>query len=465
MFLKSIRIVNFRGIKDLTLLLDDVCVLIGENNSGKSTILDALRTCLTRSFSRRGSSFDEYDYHLDGPAAEPSKAPPIEITLTFSEQKEDEWPEEISQMLSAAEQVDGNLRCVILRIRSLFDATLKEFAAEYDFLDLAGNALIKAKNPRFLINLQQLVPTFYLASLRDAAQEFRPRSQFWGPFVKSLNLDDNARQEIETALSDLNKRILDGHEGFATVKTHLEKTAKMISLGSVDPVLIEAMPSKAFDVLSRAQISLTTKSGARVPIIRHGNGTQSLAIICLFDAFLQARLASSYGKHATPLLAIEEPEAHLHPSATKAVGEMLQLLSGQKVITTHSGDLLAGIPLKKLRRLRRKGDQVCVHQIVDGLLSDDDLAKLDYKVRADRGSLLFARCWLLVEGETEGTFLAECARIHGCDLYAEGISCVEFSQVGVEKYIKLADQLGIEWFVLAETTLPGRTTSDQRSCS
>ena len=62
MFLSQIDIKNFRGIEELSLPLDDLCVLIGENNSGKSTILDALRICLTRSLARRGSVFEEYDY-------------------------------------------------------------------------------------------------------------------------------------------------------------------------------------------------------------------------------------------------------------------------------------------------------------------------------------------------------------------------------------------------------------------
>ncbi|EKM98097.1 ATP-dependent endonuclease, partial [Acidocella sp. MX-AZ02] len=235
----------------------------------------------------------------------------------------------------------------------------------------------------------------------------------------------------------------------------LKKAADLIPLGAGEPVTIEALPTKIFDILSRTQISLSSKSGARIPITRHGNGAQSLAVICLFDAFLQSRLESSYGEHAEPLLALEEPEAHLHPSAAKAVGTMLQTLSGQKIITTHSGDLLAGVPLTKIRRLSRRNGEIRVHQIGEGVFTKEELRKLDYQVRLSRGSLLFSRCWLLVEGETEGTLLPECARILGCDLDAEGISCIEFSQVGVEKIIKLADQLGIAWFVVADNDQAG----------
>ncbi|MGE6699480.1 ATP-dependent nuclease [Hyphomonas sp. NPDC076900] len=461
MFLSHIEIRNFRGIEELVLELDDVCVLIGENNAGKSSVLDALRLCLTRSLTRKGSVFEEYDYHLSDGVSEPSKAAPIEILLRFREQSEDEWPDEISQQLSDAEQVDSEgLRSVTLRVRSGFDAVIGDFATEYDFLDLAGNPLIKAKNPRHIINLQQLVPTFYLASLRDAAQEFRARSSFWGPFVRSMQLEEDDRNELEAALSDLNKKVLEKHTAFETVKERLEKTAKLVPLGETEPVSIEALPSKIFDILSRTQVNLASKTGARIPIMRHGNGTQSLAVICLFDAFLQSQLEDGYGEHAVPLLALEEPEAHLHPSAIKAVGEMLRALSGQKLISTHSGELLAGVPLSKIRRLCRKDGKVCVHRISQGVLTDEEIGKLDYKVRTTRGSLLFSRCWLLVEGETEASLIPECATAMGIDLYAEGVSCIEFSQVGVEKFIKLADQLGIDWMVMCDGDAEGQKYAD-----
>ncbi|OQW91332.1 MAG: hypothetical protein BWK79_17130, partial [Beggiatoa sp. IS2] len=182
----------------------------------------------------------------------------------------------------------------------------------------------------------------------------------------------------------------------------------------------------------------------------HGEGTQSLAVIGLFDAFLGAKLTEEYNQNTVPILALEEPEAHLHPSAIRAVAKMLQSLKGQKIMTTHSGELVAGVPLTKLRRLRRKDGEIKVYQLTEDALTENELHKLDYHVRLTRGNLLFARCWLLVEGETEPTIFNECGRIMGRDLFVQGVCCVEYAQVGVEKFIKLANQLGIEWLVVAD---------------
>lgn len=454
MFLQQVEIANFRGIKNLLIVFDDVTVLIGENNTGKTTILDALQLCLSRSLTRKGGIFTEYDYHLPDKDSQPSDAEPIEISFRFAEKKEGEWPDEVIQMLSEAIQVDEEGRqSLTLRVTSRFDELLDDFNTVWDFLDSSGHPLPKAKNPRNVFQLQQLAPVFYLAALRDAVQEFRPRSQFWGPFVRTMKIESELREELEKDLSELNKRILDAHRSFDSVKERLKNTTKLMPLGNEESVIIEALPGKVFDMLSRTQVMLTSKTGARLPIGRHGEGTQSLAVICLFDAFLQSRLEEGYDKHTAPILALEEPESHLHPSAIRSVAGMLQKLKGQKVIATHSGDLVASVPLASLRRLRRKDGVITIHQVQAGVL---DLNKLDYHLRLTRGNLLFSHCWILVEGEADHIVFNECSRINGHDLFSEGVCCVEFSTAGVEQFIKLADQLGIDWLVVADNDHAGQ---------
>lgn len=221
MRLVQVDIENFRGIKSISIPLDDTTVLIGENNSGKSSVLDAVQMCLSRSLTRKASQFSEYDYHLRSKDDQPASADPIRITLRFKERKENEWPDAVLQALSPALQVDADdgLNTLTLRVTSGFDANIGDFAMQWDFLDGAGNPMVgEAKNPRLVFLLQQFVPVFYLSALRDAAQEFRPRSQFWGPFVRSLRIEDEVRQQLEETLSELNQRVLDAHTSFADVK-------------------------------------------------------------------------------------------------------------------------------------------------------------------------------------------------------------------------------------------------------
>ncbi len=78
MRLTTVKIRNFRCIKDLAVDLDETTVLIGENNSGKTAFLEAVRICLERLRGRGRGPLDEYDYHLPDDASTPVDAAPIE---------------------------------------------------------------------------------------------------------------------------------------------------------------------------------------------------------------------------------------------------------------------------------------------------------------------------------------------------------------------------------------------------
>lgn len=461
MFIDQIEIKNFRGVRNLALELDETTVLIGENNTGKSTILAALETCLSRNLTRRGGAFSEYDYHLPARDSQPTESDVIEVTLRFVERYVNEWPDGVVQTLAAAVQAaDDGRQSVIFRVQSSYDDFLEDFVTSWAFLDLAGNELVGARTPANLIALQQLAPVFYLSALRDSAQEFRPRGQFWSPFVRSLKMDPDVRRELEDELADLNQRVLDANESFSLVEERLGNTAKMVPLASDDAVGIEAIPSRVFDIMSRTQVLLSSTTGARLPIGRHGEGTQSLAVICLFDAFLHSRLEDAYREHTSPILALEEPEAHLHPSATHSVGALLQDLPGQKIVATHSGDLVGACPITSLRRLRRKDGEITVYSLEEGVLSDDENRKINHHIRSSRGSALFARSWLLVEGEADRLIFEGCARVLGRDLLYEGVSCIEFQQVGsVDIFTKFADSMGIEWHVVSDNDDAGTRTA------
>jgi len=102
MKLAEIKIENFRGIRSINLPLDKLTVFIGENKTGKSTVLEAIRLVLTRSFGvRRGGQFTEYDFHLKDTHATPQTADPISIVLHFAEEQENEWPGAVYQTAPA----------------------------------------------------------------------------------------------------------------------------------------------------------------------------------------------------------------------------------------------------------------------------------------------------------------------------------------------------------------------------
>ena len=458
MLLKTLSIENFRGITKLDLKLARTTVLIGENNTGKTSILEAIHTCLTRGLGRRALPFSEYDFHLATDDSDPADAPPVVLTLTFEESKQDEWPDQIAQAFPGAIQTldDDRLR-LTFRVSAKYEGDSKGIAVEWAFLDRNGNQLPTARQQKLVTDLQQLAPLFLLTASREASQHFQAKSSFWAPFTRNLEVTDEKRREIEEQIGQINQSVLDSHRPFDALKDRIAKVGTLVPLSATDLVSVEAVPTRIFDMLARTQVKLASRTGAPLPMAQHGAGTQSLAVLFLFEAFLQSRLAEAYDEHAEPILALEEPESHLHPSAIRALWSSLDELPGQKIIATHSGDLLAAVPVLAIRRLARRNGKVEVFRVQDSTLDEREQQKVSYHVRSKRGALLFARCWLLVEGETEFTMLPELGRAAGHDFELSAVACVEFAQCGLKPLIKVAQDLGIEWHVIADGDAAGAT--------
>ena len=438
---------NFRGITSLDLALGDTTVLIGENNTGKTAVLDALRFALRDIRSRRGCAFDAYDFHLQRATSEPTSSPAIGIRLTFREDVAGDWGDKRLARLDRAKiaQIDSNgCATVILKVGARFDSTKQEFVQDWEFQNLDGAPLTGVADIAVGI-LQSEVSYYYLAALRDAARHFDAKGTFWRPFLKESQLTAEKRIEIETKLSELNDLIISSHASFSQVVSRLTEVKNVVSMYGEDLVSIDAVPERLFDMLAKAQVNLNTDTGAKIPVRRHGEGIQSLAVLTLFNAFLQA------WNKGDPIVALEEPEAHLHPSAVRALWLLIEKIPGQKIISTHSGDLLSEVPSEAVIRLYKAAGVVSASRLKDVNLSFDDTRKFNFHIRRARGELLFARCWILGEGETEATLITEVARDLNKDLERAGVRFVAYQAgVSLETCLRVANGLGIHWVVLAD---------------
>ena len=446
MRITELQIRNFRGIRSLNLQLGPVTVLIGENNSGKTSVLDALKLCLRDLGPRRHTVFDAMDFHLPNRSAEPSTAEPIQIEVTFSDATGEEWPDELVGALNRARilQVDDNGRHhVRLRVTCKYDQATRDFVQDWSFLDIKGEALQRPRgNP--LRTLQDGVRYFYLTALRDAARHFDAKGPFWKPFLQDSQLSPDEKAEVERRLEEVNDLVVSSHTSFEKVRAGLKHVQSVVPLATDEAVSIEAVPGRTSDMLARARVQLGTTTGAKIPLGRHGEGTQSLAVLMLFSAFLQAQTEGS------TVLALEEPEAHLHPSAIRSLWQLMLGFTGQKLISTHSGQLLAETDINDVRRLARTPRGIKAFQVTPGLLTKEETRKFNYHVQWAHGDLLFARCWLLVEGQTEIWVYPAAARTLDLNLHREGIRVVDFSQSDVGMLTKVANALGIAWYCVGD---------------
>ncbi len=453
MRLSKITIDNFRGIKHMEVELDrDMTVLVGENNVGKTSVLEALRLCLDVVKSDKTCNFSEYDFYRDDTRTGLETCEPVSITLSFLESEEHLWHEHVTQALN--EVIVGSDYSVIkFRVTAQFDVDTGQPVQSWSFLDDADNELVGRAGA--IKELRRLRPFFFQTALRAARDQFHGQSTYWASFLKNRDIDETTQRALEEELYQVNQKIVDAHTSFRDVTEEVKRISDLVSVGQTDAVTVDPAPADVYKALRYTDVNLLTASNAKIPIRSHGEGTQSLSVLLLFSAYLKTRLQADVDRYADPIIAIEEPEAHLHPNAVRAVWQLLNDLPGQKIVATHSGDILSEVPVSKLRRMSRDGDITQCMSLPDGLLTDEELRKLNHHVRRNRGELFFARCWLLVEGETDVSVFTDCAPMLGIDLHRAGVRIVEYSQVDQNAFIKLADALGIRWFLVSDGDAEG----------
>jgi len=131
----------------------------------------------------------------------------------------------------------------------------------------------------------------YLSALRDPSDEFSSRSQFWGPILRSLNISEAQAKSLGEELQKLNEALLRADPRLEQVRSTLDNIQKVVSLGSNQAASIQALPFRPWELLSRSEVVLrASNSGAGLPLARHGQGIQSLAVLFLFQAYLDVLL-------------------------------------------------------------------------------------------------------------------------------------------------------------------------------
>lgn len=357
MRITRIEIENFRSIRHLAVDLGDTTVFVGPNNAGKTAILDALRIALTRRWGQRGSGFNEYDIHLADDKADPKTSTGVSIELRSEESEPGEWPETIAANFGDIAQPDPitGRHSVTLRTRCAWSEETGVFEPSWEFLGTRREPL--ADSSERIANLEQFrryLPIFYLDALRDADDEFSPRSsQFWRQLLKALEIPPDIESDTLEVLDQLNRRLLEADPRLGQIAGTLSGTTRIAASDREGNLDLRMVPLKTWDLLSRAEIVLRNEPASPLlPLRRQGQGIQSLSVIFLFQAFVEHLLQELHEPESVPVLALEEPETHLHPQAVRTLWHHVSDLPGQKIVTTHSPYFVQQVPFRDLRFIR-----------------------------------------------------------------------------------------------------------------
>lgn len=446
MYLERVEIYGFRGINRLSLELNNSTVLVGENSWGKSSLLDALDLLLSPEHT--DYQFSLHDFHHPAGNDE-SRYRSLQIVLKFCERHKGRHQSYRFHNLASVWVDNGDdLKHIFYRV----SAELKDddtIVVDKNFLNAGGNKLSLDNVGKYIKEIVRLYPVI---RLRDARFLHSLNSETITTGHKDLRDLFNVRiKELTSALINNPERLSDEDLGdgidamqqllshyFSGQSTHIIKLDN--SIVNIEP---RKRGWKALDNISR----LIAKPNQR---------NIRLIILGMFSSLLQSKGNIHLDKYARPLIIVEDPETRLHPIMLSIAWGLFSLFSLQRITTTNSGELLSLAPLEDLCRLVRNTNKVSAYRLNENDLSPEELRKISFHIRFNRPSALFARCWLLVEGETEIWLMNEFSR--QCNYYfeTEGIKIIAFAQSGLKPLLKFANKMGIEWHVLTDGDEAGR---------
>lgn len=475
--LANLEITDFRGIDELELdFRPGSChVLIGANNSGKSTVLDALALCLGGP-SAYNFTPDEFDFHTEQDGLQSSS---FDISVTFKAAAVLELPavraaygDPVSvhgARVQGSRDKSGKLshdvrlfgadgKAITLATSLPLQGKAKELWKEHDLSFSKRNARwsdIRDHKPEVWMlrpnNLYQSLYQWKTGPLQRLAGLLAERffSTKWDfnfegklrPMPKTL---ESAHRFLTAAIrefpfwrDDLRPKLE------ATLSEYVGRQAKI----ELKPA-IEAIQDWLRDQLV---LSLAADAGGfPTPLEKMGQGWQSLVRIAALDVL------SQYPGEAAErvVLLFEEPESFLHPHMARKLRGVLDKLASAGwfvVLTTHSPNLVSFAGKQSIFRLTRDGSSINSRTLhVDEL---DGAARFQDRLD-ERGAheMLFAQKAVLCEGQDDvfavRTFLQRHTAI---DLDGRSISIVRVGDVKqIPAFAAMATKLGIPWVALTD---------------
>ncbi|ACI10212.1 TPA: ATP-dependent endonuclease [Klebsiella variicola subsp. variicola] len=444
MLLERVEIVGFRGINRLSLMLEQNNVLIGENAWGKSSLLDALTLLLS-------PEFDLYHFVRDDfwfpPGDIQGREHHLHIILTFRETEPGRHRVRRFRPLQRCwVPCDDGYHRVFYRLEGEL-ADDDSVMTLRSFIDGEGEALAVEDIDDLARHLVRLMPVL---RLRDARFMRRIHN---GTVPHSPQIEITARQ-----LDFLSRELVSHPQNLSDGQIR-EGLSAMVQL--LEHYFAEQSSAQTRHRLMRRRSHDEQRSWRYLDIINRmidkpGGRSHRVILLGLFSTLLQAKGTVRLDRDARPLLLIEDPETRLHPIMLSVAWHLLNLLPLQRVTTTNSGELLSLTPVEQVCRLVRESARVSAWRLGPGGMNAEDSRRIAFHIRFNRASSLFARCWLLVEGETETWVINELARQCGHHFDAEGVKVIEFAQSGLKPLIKFARRMGIQWHVLVDGDEAGK---------
>lgn len=501
MQLISLQVHNFRGIRDFQtpIELHEYTLLVGPNNAGKSTVIDAIRAFYEK---------DSYKFVAERDLPQGALITESWIELGFR-LSDDEYAS-----LADAYKIEANNKLFVRKYFASEDNSrvgkISAYKIENGHRVLAKDAFYGARN----VQNGKFGDVIYIPALSkvdDATKMTGPSAlrDLVTDILGSSITSSFAYQSFAESVDEYATDVLQSENANGNSIQQLGRELdKQLASWNIKTTFTFSPPSPVEMLKSMFQMSIQDQShGGELDVNQYGSGFQRQMIYTLIKVRAKYLLnpSPSSGKDFQPnmtLLLFEEPEAFLHPQQQELLARELRKLAQdgifQVICSTHSPTFVSrnSDQLTSMVRLSRSTDGIIqmsqmtkekyreiqetnirtyqrIDEILkrspnDGLASHvDDLQPQMEEIKyfmwlnPDRASLFFARHVLLVEGYTEYVFINRLIADHLIEHADTGVYILECSgKLKMHAYMNILNALGISHSVIHDDD---QINDDERS--
>ncbi|MGX0288098.1 ATP-dependent nuclease [Staphylococcus epidermidis] len=482
MYISGIEIKNFRSFDNINIdFHEGVNVLIGHNNSGKSNLLRALAIIFDRTVKKQ-LSVEDFNNSLTIDSLK-KQSPKIVITVRIKQsENEDLMTDELITVSNWLTKLEEPYEA---KIQYEFFLPISEEKNYVDTVNKVNNKeeiwnIIRSQFIRLYIskiwggNPENQVPIDndnlnkfdfqFLDAIRDVERDmFSGRNTLLKSVIDffldyDIKSDKNITEEEQKMKLQERKDIFSTHSsqlikniqerldsGNQEILSYIEEIGASYDKSTPD---FEGQLSES-EIYTVLQLIVRQTTGMSIPITHNGLGYNNLIFMALLLSKMQADSDGEFlesNAKVFPILAIEEPEAHLHPTMQNEFIKFLKNnIKDKKVkqifITTHSTHISSSTNIDDIICLYKKNDIGNV-SYPGRILGENNIKSKKYVQRfldATKSNMLFAEKIIFVEGLAEQLLLNIFAEYLGKSLEKNHVAVINVGGRYFEHFLHLFD--------------------------
>lgn len=493
-YISKVRIKNYRNFKDVTVDLSHKQVIVGENNVGKTNFIRAIQLILDRSFSDIDRNLDVCDFH-DSIEAPKENGEEIEIIVEI--QNYEYNSQLVAQFRDAVVSSEPPTIRFTYRYYPIKDENGIILKYQYSIYKGATDLNHFRSEDREFINIQ------VIGALRDVERELNSRKR--SPLYTLVKQYDISKQEmneiseemqeaadeileldeikdikkiIENKFStltglqydneiDLSPYDIDTERLLYTIQVFMglkKRPVSELSLGLANILYVALMMIIIKDktvpriLKKEAYNELITKHNGQVIVANYQISSRGINYLQKddLDATIRKELyeffdKNTYQLHKATFLAVEEPEAHLHPLLQRLIyKEVLHKSETSVLFTSHSPYITAVAPIETIVHFRNNGVSSQIFSALNMGLSDIEKVDIERYLDAKRGEIYFGKGVLLVEGITEEYIVKRAAELMNLPLDEMGVIICNVHSTNFKPYAQILNKLNIPWCLITD---------------